>query len=143
VKVFVGLVLGAIAVGLVLVAAAGAFLFGVSEEVVVGESEPWGVTEMNVSPRSDSLAVEVAWSVANPESTYTLQRTEDPDTGDWQDVFTLEPGSDAYIDDVSAVYVDNGVEHQATYYYRFYITDQAGGMGQTAHMTVTAVRPGN
>ena len=138
---FVLLVLGAIAVGLVLVAVAGAFLFGVSETVEVGEAEPWGVTDMTVLPRPDSLAIEIDWSVANPESTYTLQRTDDPDSNDWQEIFVLEPGSDAYVDDFSAVYVDAEVEHQVTYYYRFYITDEAGGMGQSPHMAVTAVRP--
>jgi hypothetical protein len=141
VKIFVLLVLGTIAIGLVLVAVAGAFLFGVSETVEVGEAEPWGVTEMNAIPRTDSLAIEIDWSVANPESTYTLQRTEDPDTNDWQDIFALEPGSDAYVDTISAVYVDAEVEHQVTYYYRFYITDEAGGMGSSPHMVVTAVSP--
>jgi hypothetical protein len=140
-KMFVLLVLGAIAVGLVLVAAAGALLFGVSVSEEAVESEPWGVTEMNAFPRLDSLAIEVNWSVANPESTYTLQRTEDPDTDNWQEIFVLEPGSEAYVDDFSAVYVDAEVEHQVTYYYRFYITDEAGGMGQTPHLAVTAVRP--
>lgn len=140
-KMFVLLVLGAIAVGLVLVAAAGALLFGVSVSEEVGESEPWGVTEMNAFPRLDTLAIEINWSVANPESTYTLQRTDEPDADDWQDVFVLQPGSDAYVDNHSAVYVDAEVEHQVTYYYRFYITDEAGGMGQTPHMAVTAVRP--
>lgn len=144
-KTFVLLVLAAIAIGLVLVAAAGALLFGVSvsEDVEVGEGEPWGVTEMNAFPQLDSLAIEIHWSVANPESTYTLQRTEDPDSNEWQDVFLLDPGSDAYVDDVSAVYVDDDVEHLVTYYYRFAITDRAGGTGQSPHMAVTAVRPNN
>jgi hypothetical protein len=141
VKAFVLLVLGTIAIGLVVVAVAGAFLFGVSETVESGEGEPWGVTEMNAAPRLDSLAIEISWSVANPESTYTLQRTADPGSNNWQDVFALEPGSDAYVDDLSVVYVDAGVEHPATYYYRFYITDQAGGMGYTPHIAVTVVSP--
>lgn len=140
-KAFIGLVLGAIVLGLLLVGGAAALFFGTPATVEVGEAEPIGVTGLNAFPRSDVMAIEVQWTVADPESTYTLQRTPHPDTGDWDDIATVPPGSEAYVDDTTVVYLDEHVEHLETWYYRIYFTTPAGGEGYSIHMAVTAVQP--
>lgn len=138
-KAFVGLVVGVILVGLLLVGLVGAFGFGLSEDVVTVESGPIGVRTWNAFPHLDAVAIEVQWTVEDPEATYILQRTTDPDSGEWDEVFALAPGSNAYVDDVSAVYVDTNVERLQQYFYRFYFVNPAGGEGYTSHMAVTPV----
>lgn len=140
-KVFIALVFGAIAIGLLLVAAAAALFMGTSVSSSEGEVEEIGVTDVNAFPQPDRLAIEISWTSLSRNATYVLQRTLDPQEDSWEDIVSVPSDSDLYQEGNSATYVDTDVEHLHTYHYRFAISTDDGGMGISPPFAATAVQP--
>lgn len=140
-KIFVALVFGAIAIGVLLVAAASALFVSTTEHEDAGMVEEIGVEEVNAFPRADIMAIEISWTALTRNATYVLQRKLNPQEDAWEDIAIIEPDSALYKEGNSATYVDEDVEHRLTYHYRFSISTTDGSMGISRPFEVTAVKP--
>jgi hypothetical protein len=142
-KVFIGLVLGAIAIGLLLTAAAVAFVVPVSVSVEAVE-EDIGLRDVTAYPREDLLGIQVrfTWKTPRPDTTtFVLERSLTGNHNTWENVVTIEPGSRHYVGDETIEYLDEDVEHMVTYHYRIQMSDSAGGSGMSYVVEATAADP--
>lgn len=141
-KVFIGLVFGAIAIGLLLIAAVVAFVWPISTDAEALPIDDIGLVEIGAYSRDDVLGIQLRWVTARQETTtFVLERSLSGEDGSWQRIVTVEPGSRHYVDENTVEYLDEDVEHLVTYFYRIQMTEPDGGGGMSHTVDVTAVEP--
>jgi hypothetical protein len=141
-KVFVGLVLGVITIGVLLTGAVLAVAWPLTSETEVVAVEDMQLPTITSYSRSDMLGIQVNWDATMPENTtYVLQRALLDQEDTWEDIATIAPGSRYFVAENEIEFLDTEVEHGVTYRYRIYMTIPGGGEGVTYVDTVTAIDP--